>query len=63
MTKELVTYKDFCERALKLRPALESNKEALAMAWEDCAWCATLTDERILRALSTALARTRRPGQ
>ena len=59
MTNELVTYKDFCHRALELRP--DANKIVLALAWEDCAFCANLTDERILRALSTAIAKGVKP--
>lgn len=60
MTNETTSYDDFCDRAGPLAPdwmddlTEEARARLLAIAWEHCAWIATLTDTRIVRALEEA---------
>jgi hypothetical protein len=61
MSTFCISYDDFCERAGLLAPAEfadltdQSKDIVLTMAWEECAWIATLTNERLTRALERAL--------
>lgn len=58
MANEAISYDDFADRAGPLMSSLtladlteESLCGILRGAWEDCAWIATLTDQRIQRAI------------
>ena len=60
MSNETISYADFCERALDINPnwhaelSDEHRDEILTLAWQECAWISTLTDERIIRAIANA---------